>query len=92
MATALTVRNAFTLDSVRYMLNVQFGISQREDVQITRAADLHDETVPEGRLGRKLVAEPTSLALKPGTWTIPVKVLIKEKTIGVVMFEADNTH
>lgn len=37
MATALTVVMAFTTDSVRYMLNVQFALGQREDVQLTLA-------------------------------------------------------
>jgi putative ABC transport system permease protein len=35
MATGLTVMNAFTFDSIHHLLNVQFGLSQREDVQIT---------------------------------------------------------
>jgi putative ABC transport system permease protein len=35
MATGLTVANAFTLDSVRYILDVQFGIGQREDVHVS---------------------------------------------------------
>ena len=35
MATGLTVANAFTLDSVRYILDVHFGIGQREDVQVS---------------------------------------------------------
>lgn len=34
-ATALTIFNMFTLDSVRHMLNVQFGLAQHEDVQLT---------------------------------------------------------
>ncbi len=34
MATALTIVMAFTADSVRYMLNVQFGLGQREDAQL----------------------------------------------------------
>ena len=34
MATGLNILNAFTFDSVRYMLNVQFGLSRREDVQL----------------------------------------------------------
>jgi putative ABC transport system permease protein len=37
MATALTVVMTFTLDSVRRMLNLQFGIAQREDVQLVLA-------------------------------------------------------
>ncbi len=37
MAAALTVMNAFTFDSIRHMLNVQFGLNQREDVQLTLA-------------------------------------------------------
>jgi len=35
MATGLYILNAFTFDSVRYMLNVQFGLSRREDVQLS---------------------------------------------------------
>lgn len=35
MATALTILMAFSADSIRYMLQVQFGLSQREDVQIS---------------------------------------------------------
>ena len=35
MATGMTVMNSFTFDSVSYMLNVQYGIAQREDVQVT---------------------------------------------------------
>ncbi|MEM7205695.1 MAG: ABC transporter permease [Planctomycetota bacterium] len=35
MATALAITNAFTFDSIRYLLNVQFGLSQRDDVQVT---------------------------------------------------------
>jgi putative ABC transport system permease protein len=34
-ATGLTVLNAFTLDSVIHMLNVQFGLQQREDMDLT---------------------------------------------------------
>ncbi len=34
LATGLTVVNAFTFDSVNYLLNVQFGLNQREDVQV----------------------------------------------------------
>jgi putative ABC transport system permease protein len=34
-ATGLTVFNAFTFDSVRHMLNVQFGLTRREDVHLT---------------------------------------------------------
>lgn len=37
LATALTVVMAFTADSVRHVLNVQFELSQREDVQLTLA-------------------------------------------------------
>ena len=37
MATALTVMMSFTTDSVRHVLNLQFGIGQREDVQLTLA-------------------------------------------------------
>ena len=35
MAMGLTIANAFFFDSVRYLLNVQFGLNQREDVQLT---------------------------------------------------------
>jgi putative ABC transport system permease protein len=35
MAAALTIVNSFTFDSVKHMLNVQFGLNQREDVQLT---------------------------------------------------------
>jgi len=35
MATGLTVVNAFTFDSVGFMLNVQFTLNQHEDVQLT---------------------------------------------------------
>jgi putative ABC transport system permease protein len=35
LATGLTIANAFTLDSVNHMLNLQFGIAQREDVQLS---------------------------------------------------------
>lgn len=35
MATALTIMMSFTTDSVRHVLNLQFGIGQREDVQLT---------------------------------------------------------
>ncbi|MHC4952851.1 MAG: ABC transporter permease [Planctomycetota bacterium] len=35
MATGLTIMNAFFFDSVAHMLNVHFGLTQREDVQLT---------------------------------------------------------
>lgn len=35
LATGMTVLNAFTFDSVAHMLNVHFGINQREDVALT---------------------------------------------------------
>ncbi len=35
LAAGLTVMNAFTLDSVLRMFNVQFGLQQREDVTVT---------------------------------------------------------
>ena len=35
MALGLTVAMAFTMDSVRHVLNVQFGLEQREDVHLT---------------------------------------------------------
>ena len=35
LATGLTIANSFTLDSMRHMLNVQFGLIQREDLQLT---------------------------------------------------------
>ncbi|MCA9003497.1 MAG: ABC transporter permease, partial [Planctomycetes bacterium] len=35
MATALTVVMAFTMDSMEYMTQVQFGLIQREDVQLS---------------------------------------------------------
>jgi putative ABC transport system permease protein len=35
MATSLTVMNAFMFDSIRYMLNVHFGLSEREDVRLS---------------------------------------------------------
>jgi putative ABC transport system permease protein len=34
-AVGLTVMNAFTFDSVDHMLNVQFGLNQREDVHLS---------------------------------------------------------
>lgn len=34
MATALTVAMAFSQDAVRYVLNVEFGLGQREDVRV----------------------------------------------------------
>ena len=34
MATGLTILNAFMFDSMRHLLNVQFGLSQRDDVQV----------------------------------------------------------
>jgi putative ABC transport system permease protein len=37
LATALVVLSTFSLGSVGYMVNVQFGLQQREDVQLTLA-------------------------------------------------------
>lgn len=36
-ATALTIAMSFSLDSMNLMLNLQYGLSQREDVQLTLA-------------------------------------------------------
>lgn len=59
MATALTVVMAFTMDSVRRMLNVQFGIAQREDVQLVLAQPRATGTLSELRaLPGVLHAEP----------------------------------
>lgn len=52
------------------------AVFEGADVEIHLAAELHDETVPVGLQSRALVAEPTTTAIKPGTWAVPVKVLI----------------
>lgn len=66
MATGLTVANAFTLDSVRHVLDVQFGIGQREDVHVSL-------------LGPRAMGAMSSLLALPGVQhvepsrTIPVR-------------------
>ncbi|QDU69896.1 ABC transporter permease [Engelhardtia mirabilis] len=36
-ATALAIANSFTLDSINFMLNVEYGLSKRDDVQVALA-------------------------------------------------------
>lgn len=57
-------------------LDAMKKIFEGADVEIHLAAKLQDQTVPQGLKGRELVAEPTSQAQKPGSWTVPVKILI----------------
>jgi flagella basal body P-ring formation protein FlgA len=52
-----------------------------EDVQIRALGELHDETVPEGVQGRRLVAEPMRASLTTGadhsgSWSVPVQIVV----------------
>lgn len=59
LATGLTVMNAFQLDSIRHLLNVQFGLLQREDVTLV----LQEPRAIAG--GRELLELPGVLYVEP---------------------------
>jgi|GEM_PF-626976 len=53
----------------------------QEDATIETVGEVDDQTVPEGSLGRELLAQPdtsasTSESLQPGTWNVPVQILV----------------
>ena len=52
------------------------ALFSKEDVEITLKAALEDEKVPVGLATRELVAEPSTTASGPGTWSVPVKIVI----------------
>lgn len=47
MATALTIVNTFTIDAIEHMLNVQFGLNQRQDVTLTLVEPRALSALPE---------------------------------------------
>ena len=47
-----------------------------QDVEIRLKGELDDERVPVGRESRELSAEPNTAAMKPGSWSVPVRIEI----------------
>jgi len=84
-ATGLTVLNAFTLDSVLYMLNVEFGLQQREDMNLTLFEPRSTGALSDlGALPGVLHAEPYR--------TVPVKLCAgpRSKSGAIVGVRADD--
>jgi len=85
-ATALIVLSTFSFDAMRFMMNVQFGLSQREDVQVTLFGPRAVSTLQElEHLPGVMHAEPFR--------NVPVRLRFghRERTLGITGVPADAT-
>jgi putative ABC transport system permease protein len=86
MATALTVANAFTFDSVHRLLVVEFGLSRLDDLQLTLFEPRALSTLSDFRhMPGVLLAEPLR--------TVPVRLRAAHRSRAVTLegWEADAT-
>jgi len=73
-ATA-TVKGEDLERAAREALDILFA---GEDVTIRTTMKLHDEVVPKGIEGIKLLAEPRVATLQSGPWSVPVQIVVDD--------------